>query len=431
MLVVEDAPEVGFQVEAAVELSEGQPRGGPAAVALYGDPGSDTPFAAGDLAVWSSTDAAVLEATPADFDEERPTVELRDTEAFAMTSRTGATVLAWQEDDDLAIRLESHGLGEDQLVAMAEALAVGEASDDGEVQVRAGPSSSGLDEVATLDGLLIAELTYWVPEATASASVEYGPATGDGLGPSLVVQTVTFGDEAGADTFTTLLHQDHPDASTITVGDREVWLDDGSGSSDDETSGSDDRVDAYWHETPTTVVLVAGSTPVEDTQRAIEALRPATEDERADLVSRREEDNDQSEPEGTPVAEGTTANGRTWQVRMALGTICGSVDMGADGWRTSCAPEYVDDETPIGPGSVATDLIGEPEGDLVFGVAPEGTVAVEVLLGDGPSVEADLHDGGPAGPIYTAETPIGTEIDGGDEVVFYDTEGMELGREER
>jgi hypothetical protein len=263
----------------------------PVAVVLYGS-GGDDPFAEADLGVWSSSDPAAVGALESEQDEQRHTTTVRGHEAFIarsgaddMLNDDGATEIAWAECDDLGISLRSHRYSLDELVSLAEMLRVDEdgvglepgAADD-LAEVLALPSVAWMGPADLPAGTGLRTVTYY--DAPVPNELGFDDAT-------YSVHALTAGDRAAAEVLRTLYRFDHPGARRVQREGHDALR---------YPHPSDlGRFDVFWMDSPTVAVIVsgyntdggglAGGGLEAGTLALAEALRPATPDEAADLLT--------------------------------------------------------------------------------------------------------------------------------------------------
>ena len=257
---------------------------GQTSLTLYGQAGQEDPFASADLGLWYSADAEVLGATEGQ-DDERDTTSVRGKEAFIDRSANdprrdskGAAVISWIERDDLAISLRSHSYSVDELVTIAAKL------DLSGTRPRLGAGDADdLDEILVNDDVRWAGMAIDRPIGPGVRSINYWqhPVTGADLG----ADTWTFSDERGVADLVMLFRFDHPGATSVGAGQRDVLL--------YQRPTVDDFPDersflAIWLESPTVVVIAGGvgeNLTKSDILSFVAELRPATAEEAAQLLA--------------------------------------------------------------------------------------------------------------------------------------------------
>jgi hypothetical protein len=383
-------------------------------ISLYGDPAAEDPFAASDLAVLT-IEGPLLPYVPGE------PVTVRGHEGLVDDALPFATTVYWEEAEGFTIGLASRTLAVDQLVAIAEGLAV-----DGEARtVDLGPLPDALPgRLALVADADIQAATFELQgtglpleESTAGHVAAYQPDHYTPFGNAFVA---TFaGDEAdlavlrwslGATTATDVRGHAGWSGSYALPG-----FDDGEGI----VPGSTGPLSAVvWEESPGVLVLVQTfGSGLDETRAMAESLRPATDDEWARML-RLGESRDRFMTDEARIAAGQlpvedrrdaaairmpndAVNGSegvygvagvwsTWL--LPDGTICGAVDVVDDDADPveECDPEG-------GPVTVVRDDAGEPV--LVIGVLPDGAVG---RIAVGGEIEEAQSNGGPedAPPYY-------------------------------
>lgn len=402
----------GLRPAGVVELPTDTPGPGTGSVSLYGDPAADDPFASADLAILT------VDGPLSDVGDE--TVTIRGREGRVEDVPPFPTTVSWEEAEGFTIGVASRALDVDQLVTIADGLAV----DADARTVRIGPLPDALpgplSPVATADlagvSFGIQGVSLPVQESTAGHIASYVP---DDSGAFETAFAATFtGDAAdlavlrwigGADTATEV--RGHPGWS----GSYELpGFDDGEGI----VPGSEGSLSAVvWEEAPGVLVLVQTFGPEESEARAMaESLRPSTDDEWARMLrlgegrdrflsdearlaagqlpveDRRESAAIRMPRDAVNGSEGVYGVAGVWSTWLLPdGTICGAVDAvddDADPVET-CDPAG-------GPVTVVHDDAGEPV--LVIGLLPDGAVG-RIAVG-GEIEEAQTCTGPEDAPPY-------------------------------
>jgi hypothetical protein len=379
----------------------------PASIAVYGDPGAESPFAAADLAVITSDN----DIRPyVEGSGNQRTVTVRGVEGLSTEAAADSPIgrsVTW-EADGRHVLVASHSLDEDQLLAVAEALTIAE----GDVTLDAAPPGMPvLEQLAAADDYLLANLVVVGPPVRRSAeafmvgneTVDYDKtffvvtSAGD-ASDLVVVRWVT-----GADTPTEV--RGHP-----------AW------------AGTDDGAQSLvWEESPGVIamVLANGLTDAE-LQAAVDSLRPATDDE-WDQLPHEPVDESVGDP-GDESAGGDTAGGEDPVAEDAYLTgnySDGMWDVDYDPVSPALCASFVafaGDDMPYvcirsdEPASVLTDQEGTPI--LLFGLMPEGAVA----LGDPALLAAAQVTDTPDGRVLYAVVLDGQPAP--TEVAFVDSQGQ-------
>jgi hypothetical protein len=376
----------------------------PASIAVYGDPGGESPFAAADLAVITSDN----DIRPyVEGSGNQRTVTVRGVEGLSTEASDGSAIgrsVTWEEADGQHVLVASHSLDEDQLLAVAEALTIV----GGDVTLDAAPPGVPvLEQLAAADDHLLANLVVVGPPVRRSAeafmvgneTVDYDKSffvvtsAGD-TSDLVVVRWVT-----GADTRTEV--RGHP-----------AW------------AGTDDGAQSLvWEESPGVIamVLANGLTDAE-LQAAVDSLRPATDDEWDQLPHEPVDESvgdagDESAGGENPADEEAAYlageySGGLWDVSydLMLNELCGSlVPLAGDDAPYACVGL---DE----PASVLADPGGTML--LLFGLMPEGAMR----LGDPALAEAAQVTDTPDGRVLYAVVLDGQPAP--TEVAFVDSQGQ-------
>ena len=115
-LVPDVVPE-GVRPAGVVELPTDDAAGSGQSISVYGDPSTDDPFAESDLAILT-TPAPLL------YEEGGETVDVRGHDGLVTDALPVATTVLWEEAEGLTVSVASRTLDVDQLVSIAEGLAV-------------------------------------------------------------------------------------------------------------------------------------------------------------------------------------------------------------------------------------------------------------------------------------------------------------------
>lgn len=336
---------------------------GTASVTVYGDPAADDPFGATDLAVLVS-DVDALAPEPADGSDPAP-VTVRGRQGTAGDdTRLGAWV-EWEEAPGQRILMASHGLGRDQLLAVAEGVtSEGEGAALGTVPAGVpGP----LEPIGTVPDFLVSPFSLGVAPMDRASAVGYlvGSETEE-YDQGLFV-TTSSGDASDLAVIRWLSRADDP----VEVRGHAGWI----GAADQD--GVTERT-LIWEESPGTIVVVQAVGLTEDELLSVAAgLRPAGDDEwqaLLDAVGGSPEDlgsapADEEADAGFVALQGDYSTG-IWSVHTDVGSeVCAMLlpdDESAD-LVDSCAGR--DD-------LVATldDGAGNPV--VIYGELPEGAVSV-------------------------------------------------------
>jgi len=382
-------------------------------ISVYGDPASEDPFAASDLAVLTI-------ASPLLPYDQAERVTVRGHEGLVDDALPFATTVYWEEAEGLTIGLASRSLDVDVLLAIAEGLAV-----DGDARTvdlgRLPDALPGpLAPVASADiqavalGLQATGLP--LDESTAGHVAAYQPDDYAFFENALVA---TF---AGNETDLAVLRWSTGASTATDVRGHAGWsgsyelpgFDDGEGIVPESTGPLSAVV---WEEAPGVLVLVQTFGPTLDEARAMaESLRPATDDQWARMLrlgesrdrfmsheariaagqlpvdDRRDASAIQMPDDAVNGSEGVYGVAGVWSTWLLPdGTICGAVDAIDDDADPveACDPEG-------GPVTVVRDESGEPV--LVIGVLPEG--AVGRIAVDGEIEEAQTCTGPEDAPPY-------------------------------
>ena len=147
-LVPDVVPE-GVRPAGVVELPTDDAAGSGQSIGVYGDPLADDPFAESDLAILT-TPAPLL------YEEGGETVDVRGHDGLVTDALPVATTVLWEEAEGLTSSVASRTLDVDQLVSIAEGLAVD--ADGGTVDVGSLPdglpgplervAAAGVDDVS-------------------------------------------------------------------------------------------------------------------------------------------------------------------------------------------------------------------------------------------------------------------------------------------
>jgi hypothetical protein len=388
---------------AADQPLTGVDAGDAAALTLYGA-GGDDPFADAGLIV-------VVPGPGGTVDDKGDPVTVRGHQGrISAGTRPGALNLSWEEAPDHVIALGSHGIDRDQLLAVAEGLAV------------AGRSVTLGDLPATVPDLrqvgrtfdLPFGLTLPIPRSAPGHLAAYQDTAADRF-----AMVATF--QGDADDIAALRWLTEADDEVEVRGHR-AWT--GAYAPNAEAPGTQLRT-VLWEEAPGVVVVVQSSEDERTVLDWAEHLRPATAAEWQALLDdatagTTPEDGvsgtatsvpaGEVQPEAPSIAEGTYPGG-TWRVYADNdGAICAESESGSSG-----------SDTCSGAGSAAVTLHdngGTPI--LLFGVLPDGATSVQVA---GTAARPEVHDqpgGNPAWTVVLApgESPAeATFLDAGGGVV--------------
>jgi hypothetical protein len=410
--LIPDAVPGGVRAAGVVELPTDSRGPGTGSVSLYGDPAADDPFAAADLAILT------VDGPLSDVGDE--TVAVRGREGRVGDVLPLATTVHWEEAEGFTIGVASRTLDVDQLVTIADGLAVD--ADARTVEIGPLPDAlpGPLSPVATADlagvSFGIQGVSLPMQESTTGHLASYMP---DDYGAFESAFVATFTGDAtdlavlrwmGGTTTATEV-RGHPGWS----GSHELpGFDDGEGIVPGSTGPLSSVV---WEEIPGVLVLVQTFGPGADEARAMaESLRPATGDEWARMLrlgesrdtfvsdearlaagqlpveDRRDSAAIRMPRDSVNGSEGVYGVAGVWSTWLLPdGTICGAVDAvddDADPVET-CDPEG-------GPVTVVHDDTGEPV--LVIGVLPDGAVG-RIAVG-GEIEEAQTCTGPDDAPPY-------------------------------
>ncbi len=441
-LVPDVVPE-GVRPAGVVELPTDDAAGSGQSISVYGDPSADDPFAESDLAILT-TPAPLL------YEEGGETVDVRGHDGLVTDALPVATTVLWEEAEGLTVSVASRTLDVDQLVSIAEGLAVD--ADAGTVDVGSLPDGlpGPLERVAAAR---VDDVSFGIPgiglpvrETTTGHVAAYVPDEYQLFGHAFVA-------EISGDAADLAVLRWASGATTATeVRGRPGWsgshelpgFDDGEGI----VPGSQGPLSALvWEEAPGMLILVQTFGPSEDEAWAMaESLRPATEDEWARMLRLGEsgdrfrsveemvaagqqpllEDLDSADIEmprnavnGSEGLYGTAGVWSTWL--LPDGTLCGAVAEidGAvvDGYLADPA-ETCDPEG--GPATVVRDSTGEPV--LLIGVMPDGAIG-RVPVG-GEIVEIQTCTGPEDAPAYYIMVIAGGELPSA--VTFVDADGTDM-----
>jgi len=382
-------------------------------ISLYGDPTAGDPFAVSDLAVLTA-------AVPLPSDQMGEAVTVRGHDGLVDDASPFVTTVYWEEVEGFTVALASRTLDVDQLVAIAEGLAI----DADARTVDIGPLPDALPgPLASVAAADIEETRFGMQgarlpleESTAGHLAAYQPDE-YGLFGSALVATFT-GDTTsltvlrwlgGATTATDV--RGHPGWS----GSYELpGFDDGEGI----VPGSQGPLSAVvWEEAPGVLVLVQTFGPdLNEAQAMAESLRPTTDDEWARMLRLGESrDRFRSLEESVATGQLSVEDRRdSSAIRMPRNSINGSEGIYGDAgvWSTWLLPDgsicgavdAVDDRAdPVetcdpegGPVTLVHNDAAEPV--LVIGVLPDSAVG-RIAVG-GQIEEAQTCTGPEDAPPY-------------------------------
>jgi hypothetical protein len=410
-LIPEAVPE-GLRPAGVVELPTDNSGPGVESISVYGDPAADDPFATSDLGI-------LTDDGPLAPNEGGEAVDVRGHDGFVQEVLPLTTTVLWEEAEGLTIAVASRSLDVDQLVAVAEGLAVD--ADARTVDLGSLPADvpGPLEPIAStdIDQVLFGVQGVLLPagESTTGHVAGYLPEDYDNIFGNAFVAELT----ADATDLAALRWASGATAATEVRG-HPAWsgshelpgFDDGEGI----VPGSQGPLSALvWEEAPGTLILVQTFGPSEDEARELaESLRPATGDEWARMLRLGESgdrfhfdedrlsDGDTSHIEqpmaainGSEGVYGATGVWSTWL--QPDGSICGTVAEidGAmvDGYLVDTAQTC---DTSGGPATVVHDRTGEPV--LLIGVMPDGAIG-RVPTG-GEIVEIQTCRGPEDAPAY-------------------------------